>query len=132
MQVPADRRILVVEDDDTIRELVNVVVRRCGYLATTVANGGEAIAAIGRESFCAVLLDLMMPEISGYDVIMHIRQSALSLPVIVITAAVRTLDHAMLDPAIVRQVVTKPFDIDQITSALEAVCPPEQPLAAQA
>jgi CheY-like chemotaxis protein len=132
MELSADRRILVVEDDDAIRQLVNVVVRRCGYLATTVANGGEAIAAIQRDSFCAVLLDLMMPEISGYDVIMHIRQSALSLPVIVITAAIKSLNRDMLDPIIVRQVVTKPFDIEQITSALEAVCPPQRPLAAQA
>ena len=118
MELPGDHRILVVEDDDAIRELVNVVVRRCGYLATTVANGREAIAAIQRDSFCAVLLDLMMPEVNGFELLERMERDspALLKRVIVMTGAAQR-QVARVKAASVWDVIRKPFDIDHLVSS---------------
>lgn len=100
----SNRHVLVVEDD-------------------VAEDGAEAIAAIQRETFCAIFLDLMMPRVNGYDVIAHIKNSALSPPVVVLTAAVKSLQSELLDPSIVKFVVKKPFDIQQLTTAIDALCP---------
>ena len=118
-----EHRILVVEDDFSIRTLVEHVARRAGYETTTAEHGGDAIAALdGSRHFCAVILDLMMPNVSGYDVIAHIRDNHLKVPVIVATAVVRNLDWSLLDPSIVKTVLTKPFDIDKLRAAMADAC----------
>ena len=118
-----ERRILIVEDDFAIRTLVDHVARRAGYETTAVENGGDAIAQLdGSGRFCAVILDLMLPNISGYDVVAHIRDNDLKVPVIIATAVVRNLDWSILDPAIVKTVLTKPFDIEKLRAAMAAAC----------
>lgn len=119
----AQRHILIVEDDDSIRMLVEHVARRAGYATSSATHGADAIRALGSDAhFCAVVLDLMMPSVSGYDVIMHIRDNNLHVPVIVATAVVRGLEHERLDPQIVRAILTKPFDIDKLRSAITDAC----------
>jgi CheY-like chemotaxis protein len=122
----SERRVLVVEDDPGIRLLVEHVARRAGFAVTSASQGAEAILALqGPEHFCVVILDLMMPKVSGYDVVGHIRDNQPTVPVIVATAVVRNLDWSRLDSSIVRTVLTKPFDVDQLREALNVVCPDE-------
>lgn len=117
-----DKRVLIVEDDDAIRTLVSLIAKRGGYEAASATNGGEAIAALRGRDYCAVILDLMMPHIDGYDVILHIKENAISVPVIVVTAAIATLDWKRIDKSIVKAVLTKPFEVNTLQEALMAIC----------
>src|SRR5512142_1948656 len=101
-------RILIVEDDEAIRNLVRVAATRWGYQTESCSSGEDAIAKLkAGAGYDAVVLDLMMPVTSGYDVILHIRDNRLSIPVIVVTAVVRGLEVDRLDPAVVKTVLRK-------------------------
>jgi len=115
-----DCKILVVEDDDGIRGLVKVLAGRAGYSTTMARNGIEAIEALNTDSFGVVVLDLMMPVASGYDVISHIRDNALGVPVVVMTAVVKGVELDTFDPVIVKAIVRKPFDLQSLLDAIDA------------
>ena len=117
-----DRRVLIVEDDDAIRTLVNVIARRIGYETESATNGEDAIASLTSNTYCAVILDLMMPHVDGYDVISHIKTNSITVPVIVVTAAIATLDWKRIDKSIVKAVLTKPFEVNTLSDALASVC----------
>ena len=118
-----EHRVLIVEDDESIRTLVEHVARRAGYETATATHGAEAIDVLdGSSHFCVVILDLMMPSVSGYEVITHIRDKNMGVPVVVATAVVRNLDWTKLDPSIVRTVLTKPFDIEKLRDAITNAC----------
>jgi CheY-like chemotaxis protein len=113
--------VLVVEDDPGIRALMLAVVRRGGFEAETVANGVDAIAMLARRRFATIILDLLLPRSSGYDVLEWIEASAPDvLPNVIILSAT--------SPSIVRKhsvtrrvfrVMQKPFDIEEL---LETLC----------
>src|SRR5512142_345040 len=99
-------RILIVEDDEAIRNLVRVAATRWGYETESCSSAEDAITRLGESAaYDVVVLDLMMPVTSGYDVILHIRDHGLSIPVIVVTAIVRGLEIDRLDPTVVKAVV---------------------------
>ncbi|HWN67048.1 MAG TPA: response regulator, partial [Haliangium sp.] len=64
-----EKRILIVDDDDAIRALVVTVLRRRGYRLDTARNGLEALEKLKNCRYSLVVLDLMMPRMSGYDVL---------------------------------------------------------------
>ena len=118
-------RILIVEDDEAIRNLVRVAATRWGHQTESCSSGQDAIAKLtDSASYDAVILDLMMPVTSGYDVIGHIRDNRLSIPVIVVTAVVRGLEVERLDPGVVKAILHKPFDLDRLSEAIEQACRP--------
>ncbi len=116
-------RVLIVEDDQSIRNLLSVAATRWGFATESCSSGADAIERLGDGSdFDVVVLDLMMPETSGYDVILHIREKQLTVPVIVVTAVVRNLELNRLDPGVVRAVLRKPFDLDRLSEAIASAC----------
>jgi len=80
--------ILVVDDEGDIRELIKTTLELAGHEVVIASGGEEAINKIRRRPFDAVLLDIMMPELSGYEVLEQIRSipSRAETPVIVVTA----------------------------------------------
>lgn len=92
MKTPA--KILIVDDDDSIRLSLQELLDRDGYQVLAAASGEEALAHIARESFDLALLDLMMKGIGGMEVLAAIRERALDTAVIVLTA------HGTLETAI--------------------------------
>jgi CheY-like chemotaxis protein len=115
---PMTHTILIVEDDPPTQTLLETLVHRYGYASVTSANGQEAIDVLGRREFAAVILDLMMPEVGGAEVIDYLARHGRPEPVVVCTAAgpARTSDF---DERVVRAVVRKPFDIEAL---METVC----------
>jgi DNA-binding response OmpR family regulator len=103
--------ILVVEDHPLIAELVETRLRIEGMASRKCSGGREALEILGRESFDVVILDIMMPEVDGYEVLRYIRAtpSTASLPVIFLTAKSTPADiekgHAMG----ANYYITKPF-----------------------
>lgn len=107
-------KILVADDDETIRVLVTRLFARRGDTVEAVRDGAEAIAKLETESFDLVILDLMMPRIDGLGVLSFLAGRDLPSPkVIVMTAASPGIvENVSLDQVVA--VVTKPFDIENL------------------
>jgi CheY-like chemotaxis protein len=112
----ASMQILVVDDDPSIRRLVCAVLLRAGYSTDEAKNGDEAIAKLRESQYAAVVLDLMMPVRSGYEVIDFVSAGmpAMLPSVIVMTAAARTRIKEPLGASGVGRVLFKPFDINEL------------------
>ena len=108
------KRALLLDDDAAMRRLVSLLLKRAGYAVDTVVSGNDAIDAIEKQTYSAVLLDLMMPLEGGMTVIRYLRENAPAIlrRVIVITGA----PDAVTDP-IRREifaVVRKPFRKEEL------------------
>ena len=113
-------RLLVVDDDKAIRSLLTAVLSRKGYSVETARNGEEALEVIAVKTFEAIILDLMMPKVDGFEVIEHLARTApeqLKRHVIVLTA-VASKDLRKLDGSRVFRVLRKPFDLDELLSVV--------------
>ena len=125
-----EKRILVVDDDDAIRMLVSTVLRRRGLRVDSARHGAEAVDIIARCRHSLIVLDLMMPLMSGYDVLDYLATRPIkSRPlVLVLTAGIQSRNF---DPALVVGTIQKPFDIelliDTVAACLAAVSGHEQP-----
>lgn len=116
--------VLVVEDDEPTQRLLEALLRRTGMTSHVVSNGAEAIAALKRNSYVAVILDLMMPEVGGRDVIDYLAASSSNVPVIVCSAAGQSA-LAGFDPRVVKAIIRKPFDVSSFFDALRSIAPPD-------
>jgi DNA-binding response OmpR family regulator len=110
--------ILVVEDDDHIRTLVARMLRRAGYQTDEACDGQQAIDKIRENGISAIILDLMMPRVSGFDVLAFLKNHDPHRKcVIVLSAALpETIDG--LDPNLVYARFRKPFDLDAVIDAV--------------
>jgi CheY-like chemotaxis protein len=112
--------ILIVEDDTSIQKMVAAILSREGYSWIAANDGAQAIRLLDSSSpICLVLLDLMMPRVSGVEVIRHLLDEGSDIPVVVMTAAVHAVRQEQLDPEIVRAVITKPFTLEHLRSTIE-------------
>src|SRR5579864_895672 len=115
-------RILIADDDASIRRLLIVSLRRRGYRVVEARNGREALAEMRSGHADLVLLDLMMPEVSGWDVLRERSgdPSLQRIPVIVITATnERDVTVGLLN-APFDAVIAKPFDLDALEATVSA------------
>ena len=107
-------RLLLVDDDPVTTDLVKLRLSRYGYIVSTAANGAEALRHIREREYDLVLMDVMMPGLSGYEVLREIRRShsLLSLPVIMVTAH-DSRDHIVKAlEAGANDYLVKPLDIN--------------------
>lgn len=111
--------ILIVDDDEPTQKLLQAVLRRSGFESETTANGRSAIALLQEKNYAAVILDIMMPEVSGHEVIDFLVADGRGVPVIVCSAAgPKALGD--LNAEVVKAVVRKPFDVEQFVLAVRA------------
>jgi two-component system alkaline phosphatase synthesis response regulator PhoP len=120
MAEPKQRRILVVEDDPTISELVAYNLRRAGYEVLQEGNGRAGVQTALTEKVDLVLMDLMLPGLDGLTASREIVRRKPSLPVIIVTA--RSERETMLEGFQLGadDYITKPFDIDLLLARIEA------------
>jgi DNA-binding response OmpR family regulator len=114
------RRALVVEDDPAIRKLVEKLLSRRGIAIDTASDGRHAIEKLASNTYAAVILDLMMPEVNGFQVIDHIKRNGIKVPIAVVSA-VSQQALTNLDLDLVKVVISKPFDVDEFTKAIMAL-----------
>lgn len=116
--MPADERILIVDDDDAIRALLATILRRKGLQVDSARNGIEALQLMGENRYALVLLDLMMPRLSGYGVLESLKSAAdVQRPIIiVITAGLE--NPPLFDPQLVAATIHKPFDVESLSEAV--------------
>lgn len=112
--------ILIVEDDEPTQNLLRAVLRRGGYACEIAPNGREAIALLQSRQYAAVVLDMMMPDVGGWEVIAFLGAAPVAVPVIICSAA-GPAALAGLDPAVVKAVVRKPFDLGELMAAVARI-----------
>ena len=121
--------ILLIEDEHALGTALSFAVRRSGHLPTLVASGAAGLAAMGKEKFAAVVLDIGLPDMSGLAVLEKLRKQDASLPVLMITAHA-TLEHAITAQKLgATEYLTKPLDLRQFEFALSALLSKGLPLA---
>ena len=103
-------RILIVDDDSSIRTLLSVVASRAGVESDVAVDGAEALDKIASSRYDLIVLDLQMPRMNGFDLIRALRGMEPRPAVIVLTALPAT-HHVILDPMVVHCIVRKPFDL---------------------
>lgn len=116
----AKARILLVEDEPNIVESLSFILRRAGFEVDTVTDGAEALDRVRRQSFSALILDIMLPGMNGFDVLRAIRTDrALSdMPVIVLTAKGQANDRRMAEASGASAFITKPFSNVEVVERL--------------
>ncbi|HVG23975.1 MAG TPA: response regulator [Thermoanaerobaculia bacterium] len=118
---PAARAVLVVDDDTGIRSLLATSLRREGYTIHEARNGREALQQMWTGTDDLVLLDLMMPEVSGWDVLEQRRDhpALQKIPVIVISAN-RDPEISRVVSADICALLPKPFDLDTLHAIVKS------------
>lgn len=112
------KRVLIVEDDPAIRQIVRVLLERDGIEVDIAEDGERATKLLASESYAAVLLDLLMPRLDGRGVIEFMKAREIASPVVVVTAV---SDSPDLDPHLVRVVLQKPFEARELRKVVNAV-----------
>ena len=112
-------RILVVDDDPDIRQVLRDRLESYGYLVETAADGRAALKELERFSFSGVFLDIRMPGMDGLEVLGRIRDLHPSVPVVMVTAANARESAAVAISAGAQAYLLKPFDAAQIKQAAE-------------
>lgn len=114
-------RLLVVEDDEILLDGLKVGLQMFGFTVDAVACVADADAAVAADSFDAVILDLMLPDGSGLDVLAAMRRSGDRTPVLLLTAKDEVADRiAGLDSG-ADDYIGKPFDLDEVAARLRAI-----------
>ena len=121
MSTPKKNRVLVVDDEDALRDLLSAELKRVGYEVTSAGDGIEAIPLIQQYKFDAVLLDISMPNTGGIEVLKFIQQNSPTTKAIMLTGFA-DLKHAMESKQFgASDFITKPFSISDVKATLEKV-----------
>jgi CheY-like chemotaxis protein len=111
--------VLVIEDEEDLREMMRDALELNGYAVATAHDGGEALTELARiEHPCLVILDLLMPGMNGWDFFATMRQrpELASVPVVVHSSAPSRA------PAGVNRVLKKPVELDRLLSVVQEYC----------
>jgi len=114
----AGARILVVEDDATLREGLRTVLAKAGYTVTTAIRGEAALKLIREEPFDLVILDLMLPGLDGSYVLEHARAEGFTAPVIILSARASVEDRIRGLRTGADDYVVKPFDLGELLARI--------------
>jgi two-component system, OmpR family, response regulator VicR len=125
MRMTADtKRIIYIEDEQEMIDLVRLILSRKGYQVKGAIGGQEGIDLVRAESPDLVLLDLMMPDMDGWEVYQQMKAGTTTrgIPVIVITAKAQNIDKVLgVHIAKVDDYISKPFSPQQLIESVEKV-----------
>jgi two-component system OmpR family response regulator len=114
-------KVLVVDDEPNIRDLLSASLRFAGHQVATAANGTDALSMITETKPDIVLLDVMLPDISGFGVTKKIRAMGIEVPILFLTARDDTEDKITGLTVGGDDYVTKPFSLDEIMARISAI-----------
>ncbi|EAR24598.1 two-component system, regulatory protein [marine actinobacterium PHSC20C1] len=114
-------KILVVEDDAAMGALVQHGLEDDGYAVTLVTNGVDALIATAHENFSAAAIDVMLPEMTGFEICRHLRKQGNSLPVLLLTARDAVEDRVLGLDSGADDYLTKPFAFAEFAARIRAL-----------
>ena len=112
-------KILIVEDDENIALLESDYLESNGYTTKIIGNGNEVIPELKRESYDLILLDVMLPGCSGYDICRRIRDE-IDIPILMVTARTESVDVIRGLGLGADDYITKPFDPSQLVARVRS------------
>ncbi len=115
-----EETILLVDDDAALLEVVSIVLSSEGYKVVTAADGAEALREVGQEALNLVILDVMLPRISGFEVLRQIREKS-DVPVVMLTAKGQSVDKVVGLELGADDYITKPFDTKELLARIRAI-----------
>ncbi|MFO8037759.1 MAG: response regulator [Anaerolineales bacterium] len=122
--MPDKKRILCIEDEPETTNLVQLILAREGYEVLGADGGEEGLRMVREEKPDLILLDLMMPDMDGWQVYQHLKEDeeTRDIPVIVVTAKVQSIDKVLgLQVAKVDDYITKPFRPEELSERVKYV-----------
>ncbi len=122
LMIESDRsmiKILIVEDEEPISDLIRMNLVKAGYSCVCAFDGNEAADIISQERFDLILLDIMLPEMDGYELLAYIK--TMEIPVIFITAMGELNQRVQGLRAGADDYITKPFEIVEMLARVETV-----------
>ncbi len=114
-------RFLIIEDDDRIADFLSRVLKGEGHSVNRLAHGNDAVNIVKSSDFEFILLDLMLPGMSGLEVCQELRFRNINIPIIMLTAMDSTEDVVTGLRMGADDYMTKPFDIDELLARIETV-----------
>ncbi|MEG1392623.1 MAG: response regulator transcription factor, partial [Aurantimicrobium sp.] len=114
-------RILIVDDEPNIRDLLTTSLRFSGFNVQAVGNGAAAISAVLAEEPDLIVLDVMLPDMNGFSVTKRLRSAGYTAPILFLTAKDDTQDKIMGLTVGGDDYVTKPFSLDEIVARIKAI-----------
>ena len=120
-------RILIVDDERDNREVLEIILTREGFLVLTVASGEEALASVAQQPPDLILLDIMMPGMTGYQVATALKRNPATkdIPIIMVSALSGHGARKLALSAGAEDLLTKPFDRAELCARLRTLFPLE-------
>ena len=114
----SEAKVLVVDDEEVIRDVCSQILEAEGYSVTTATSGKEALSAVSENSLDIIVTDIMMPDMSGLELLEVIKSTNLDVCTVVITG-LGTFDMATQSDRLgAREFVVKPFTPDELSEAV--------------
>jgi two-component system OmpR family response regulator len=117
----AKTRVLIVDDEPNIRDLLATSLRFAGYEIQTAANGAQAVAAVTESEPDIILLDVMLPDMNGFSVTKKLRSSGIQSPILFLTARDDVEDKITGLTVGGDDYLTKPFSLDEVVARIQAI-----------
>ena len=115
-----DERVLLVEDDPSIREMADLGLGNAGFRVTSCADGREGLERLRRDPFDLAVLDVMLPSLDGFEITREIRKDS-RIPIVMLTARADATDVIVGLELGADDYVTKPFDMPVLVARCRAV-----------
>ncbi|HKC38820.1 MAG TPA: response regulator [Gemmatimonadales bacterium] len=115
--IAQDPKILLVDDNAVVRDMLMDLVGSLGYMADAASGGAEALALFDRNRYDIVLTDLLMPGMSGWEVLAGVRQRDPRMPVVIITGTPAVGDPRAAQPGVA--VLKKPVDVKALDETIK-------------
>jgi diguanylate cyclase (GGDEF)-like protein len=118
---PGQDRILAVDDDHDILELLGVCVESLGFDCVKANNGREAMEILEKQSFSIVITDMMMPEVGGMELLEHIKNRYPRTSVVIVTGYTGTFSYVDVIRAGASDFIVKPFNFDELEAKINRI-----------
>ncbi|MGZ3538956.1 MAG: response regulator, partial [Thermodesulfobacteriota bacterium] len=114
-------RILVVDDEETVREMVSKIINLIGHEVVTTGNGREALEILRSQPFSIMITDVKMPEMDGFELMKVVRDQFPGTPIICMTAHGASYTYTDVVGVGATEYITKPITIDEMMAKLKRV-----------